>query len=87
MAVEIDDYTQEEVVIKKEDWRVKDNIIQAMNMINKNRLAKSYTAKFMTYQEAVRMAKEIRAKNQCSILEASQILKEKLRKQYAKKGK
>ena len=87
MEVEIDDYTQEEIVVKKEDWRVKDNIIQALNMVNRYRLAKSYTAKFVTYHEMAQKANEIRKKHHCSSLEASQILKEKVKKECAKKGK
>lgn len=87
MEVEVDDYTQEEIIVKKEDWRVKDNIIQALNIINRNRLARSYTAKFATYHEVAEMAKDIRRKKKCSSLEASKILKEKIKKQYEKKDK
>lgn len=84
MQTEIDDYTQEEVVVKKEDWRIKDNIIQALNLINRDRLAKNYNAKFATYHELVEVVRDIRRKEKCTTLEAAIILKERAKKEHEK---
>ena len=84
MDTEIDDYTQEEVVVKKEDWRIKDNIIQALNLIIRDRLSKNYNTKFVTYHELVGLVRDIKKQKNCTSLEASVLLKEKVRKEHEK---
>ena len=84
MENEFNDIEQEELYPKKEDWHIKDNLTQALNLINRDRLTKNYMAKLMSYQKIENMAKEICQRDGCSMLDASIKLKEKAKKDHQK---
>ena len=64
------------------DWRIKDNLIICLNLINKDIMKKDLYAKLKTLHEVTKDVKKIAKLQKCSLLDASFQYKKQLKEKY-----